>query len=694
MPIIKTDKYRVIAGEPIASQVRNNAAPLFAALSPSEDAFYFMGKAYDPQTFSYMETVQSPALADTSVNDFLPENNSIVTAKPYATSALANPAVNVGYAVTQGWTTCKSTYANCLDNDARHNQGLLLPFEDGAGVKHFFYCTQFTGAQGATVEAAPAAPASSTTFSKITLVQGDSLQSSVVARRQNATANYGNISSTTFIGYEFRPVFVDTATKSLFGVGYVAYSVATTTSTWNADVWLVPLRVPYTTNAVDGSLTIGAPVVLSTIGRAGDYRAGMGGGGVQAWYFLGLADNGETLWLSALENDGIGPGNPWASSGYDANWANGTYWEKTTYRHRITIYSYNVGSNTATIVYGPLGGVTGWVSGGAADSRGNNFSHFAQPSAFVPSPKAGETNVFYSYHLLVNTSDVPSFIAVRWDKGADTFTVVPCSINMGGLDISTVYQHPAARNNVFLMVAPKVEATIKADGSLYVSVFNEHKWTANISATTTANNLITFSVSSADPTALTYFNFLAGLDALESFAHDGNCRQLNVLARGAVKVLTFGAGGFSVSSSTAGDFLGLSRDSLGNVWGVSVGDTNLYAPSFGSVSPVVTNTENYIPANLELITSGNTNNVSCVFADTAISYAGTTLNKNLLVNAYDESGARIASTVILKLTSSVATFTSNGGTTLTISTSAATDTTVGLTITGSGLINVSASFTI
>ncbi len=694
MPIIKSDKYRVINGEPFASYIRRNASPVFAALSPSEDAFYFLGKAYDPQTFSYMQNVQSPCFSEGVINNFLPEQNSVLTAKPYATSPLANASINIGGATTLGWKVNKSTYGMCLDNDIRHSTGLLLPFEDGAGVKHFFYCTHRTGAQGATADAAPSAVANRTTFSRIALVEGDSLQSTNFAVQQNSTT-YNGIFSTTWSGAEFFPVYVDTATKTLFGFGYTSYIVNTTATSWNGDSFIVPLRISYTTNAVDGSLTIGAPTVLSTISRAGDYRAGMIGGGVQAWFFLGLNAAGDTLWMSALENDGIGAGGTYETPGTDANWATPTNWEKNTYRHRITIYSYNAGANTATLLYGPLGGVTGWVAGGAADSRGNNFSHYAQPSAFVQSPKAGEENVFYSYHLLVNTSDVPSFIAVRWDKSTDSFTVVPCSIDMDGTDISAVYQHPTARNTAALLVAPKVEATVMGDGSLYVSVFNEHKWTANLSATATANNMIAFSVDSADPSALTFHSSLAGVEALDSFAQDGNARQINMIANGSVKVLTFDTvSGWSVASTTAGQFLGLSRDDTGNVWGVSVNDTNMYVPTTGGVSPYVSFTENYIGANLELITAGDTNTVSCVFEDNAISYAGVNLNKNLLVNAYDEAGNRIVSTVILKLTSSVATFTSNGGTSLTVSTSDAGDTTVGLTIIGSGLINVSASFTI
>jgi hypothetical protein len=81
-----------------------------------------------------------------------------------------------------------------------------------------------------------------------------------------------------------------------------------------------------------------------------------------------------------------------------------------------------------------------------------------------------------------------------------------------------------------------------------------------------------------------------------------------------------------------------------------------------------------------------------VFEDTAIAYTGSVLTKNILVNAYNSSGVRIASDVILKISGSSAVFNSNNATVLSTTTSAIEDTVVALKISGPGFINVSASF--
>jgi len=88
------------------------------------------------------------------------------------------------------------------------------------------------------------------------------------------------------------------------------------------------------------------------------------------------------------------------------------------------------------------------------------------------------------------------------------------------------------------------------------------------------------------------------------------------------------------------------------------------------------------------------NSVSIAFADDSITYSGSNLSKNILVNAYNTSNARIAKSVTLKIEGSNATFTSNSSSTLTTTTSSSGDTTVGLTITGPGLINIVGSFTV
>lgn len=110
-------------------------------------------------------------------------------------------------------------------------------------------------------------------------------------------------------------------------------------------------------------------------------------------------------------------------------------------------------------------------------------------------------------------------------------------------------------------------------------------------------------------------------------------------------------------------------DSTGRIWIISTdGAINLFSPSIA-------------------------NTVNVAFENTAITFAGSIINSNLIVSAFNVEGNRVATNVLLKIESNSAVF-SDDTTSKTISTSASTDVSVPIKITGAGYIKVFASVSI
>lgn len=85
--------------------------------------------------------------------------------------------------------------------------------------------------------------------------------------------------------------------------------------------------------------------------------------------------------------------------------------------------------------------------------------------------------------------------------------------------------------------------------------------------------------------------------------------------------------------------------------------------------------------------------VTVTFQNPSLTYTGTPISTNLVVNSYNTLGQRIASSVTIQLDTASAAFTT-GGTSITVTTSANGDQLVPVTVTGAGYIRVLASLTV
>ena len=96
---------------------------------------------------------------------------------------------------------------------------------------------------------------------------------------------------------------------------------------------------------------------------------------------------------------------------------------------------------------------------------------------------------------------------------------------------------------------------------------------------------------------------------------------------------------------------------------------------------------------LSLFSPTIANTVNVAFENSAITFAGTIINTNLIVSAFNADGDRVATNVLLQIDSNSATF-SDDTVSKTIATNASTDVSVPIKITGAGYIKVFASVSI
>ena len=150
------------------------------------------------------------------------------------------------------------------------------------------------------------------------------------------------------------------------------------------------------------------------------------------------------------------------------------------------------------------------------------------------------------------------------------------------------------------------------------------------------------------------------------------------------------ANGWTASYSEPGLFSELAVDSYSRRWAIE-------SPLYSSADRLMTHGYAYLEqydVNLHLISQVLPYTTSVAFQNTNLTYSGTDILNNLVINAYDQQGSRIARDVVVNIEGTNMEFTTGGGTAAEITTSANSDTTLGVTITGPGYANVSVSFDI
>ena len=599
------------------------------------------------------------ALMNNKATAIAPRDTNYVTERWGVTGTYASHSV---YA--SGFRYCNTQISRNLDKSERVNGGKLLKFQDsGSNTHHIAMVTTPNASNGGTTQ--------------VLIFQGDD-----ISNPENVySANIGTISGPTGTIYGYSPITVDPTNKVIYCTGIYERGDNTTTQ----EVMGTSLvKMSFTTVPVDGSLTISSPTRILTSTHTG-YGRFMD---ANPTFYAGKNNAGEDCFLTLTEQEATN------STSQTADLPNSTFVK--TSKGRYFFNKYNPSNNTTTAI-ADLKGIEGFVgdSSQTTDVTSDHFSMHA-PTHFEQSSISGETNIYYGYTCGFNasTGDL-NILRMKWDKANDTFAIDVCPVSMAGSsgsiqDYITHRQIDGSKN----LYTTLNSVLTKSGSDYYVSVFYTHKMDSNLvdNSDQKHRNITTFSINSSNFKNLTYHSSTS-FPSLACVAQDSNCTKLLSIEADSAKYWSWSSSGFTLSATEAGTFIGVTTDTDGRIWGVSYNHPN---QSSVDDDPNIVGGSTAKPwiVSLHLISADLPASASVKFQDSTITYAGSNLSKNLIVNAYDTSGNRVQKNVQLKITGNNATFSSNSSTTITTQTSTSADTTVALTITGAGFINVSASFTL
>lgn len=570
------------------------------------------------------------------------------------------------------------------DLDQRIGWGTAFKFQDSTGKNHFL------------VDLRRIVSGIGTYYPQLMIVQGESLLNpeNVYIRTLSATAltcrGQGNM-------LEFQLMAVDVNNKQIF---FNAYSRNSSNYHYAGGSVFV---ADFTTTPADGSTSISDAYELG--GIPSNAFAASRGFSRQRDFFCGFsASTGNPVFMFNAEADSHSYS---SSTDIYHKWYGGSFaaYKSTTVDcHRVIFYSYDKGTNTCTTL-ADLNGVNGWGAG-ALDTTASGYSGITRLSGWVDSPIAGEGSIKYCYQMTADRVSgwTTTGLRYKWDTSIDSFEVAPISFDMTGSgagSLSELLLHPcgtsmfgnATHEQKLGPCAMSCFFTKDASNNLFLTFATQFGSVESLSVAsgTSAGNMVSFSLSNTDMLSCTY---LAHSEAnfLRAIQTSAEGTSIIAIHSGVAKLWGWAPNGFAEGLAVAGNFYGVTQRDDGSVWGVSMAGLDTFGAGVAPQTAGGTFYENQV--DIHLLNQDIPNSVVVAFENPSITYNGVNFNTNLVVNAYDTSGSRVATDVTLKLSGASAVFQSNGGDTLSLSTSGAADTLVPLTVSGAGFINVSASFAI
>lgn len=670
------------------------------AVAPNGEGLYTGDNVYDPDTLFPIDGKAANVLAPNKGYRYAPVNKALMTTRP--TAFTSRGAYTNDYSANMSYTTTpvrwgsnifeqNMSFTRNLDKSSRFGMGHFIPFQDSAGVDHYFFINAGRASSGTT----PYATTLGTGYD-IILAQGLSLDSPAASISANiATQTFqptgasAAVSSRNGVIY---PLYVDGANKKLYCIG--TYESNSAVATYDYNRLEVIFVISFTTVASGGSLSINTtPVQLQTrqgvLGSQGNPGIRMGIPRVH--HYIGNNLAGDPCFMVRMENEitnfsqGLSTTLP-SYAGTVANWGKGGmphYFSKVNRADGSTVTDIT-GDNNGLSFTGLFADIT--------DVR--RYTGNVMPSHFEPSPIAGETNIFYAYSLAYSntdgTLDKATFIRYKWDKNTDTFTLAVCTADVAlNADYSDMFGTFAtkalagATQRLHIAMGQEFSTNVilsKQGANYYLTVLgcfgNANALSQNSSGRPKV--LVVYELNTTNMTALTRVSTQNISDCLSYVSGNSDNTELLLLNNAGCQILQLNAGSWVETYNNGGTYLALGKDQEDRYWGVSVG---------GSITGTAVNS-----VLVETLTPSLPERVSVTFQSATVNWAGVNLTTNLVVNAYNISGGRIARDTILKINGSNAVFTSNGARSIQVTTSNAADTLVSLTVSGPGLINVSASF--
>jgi len=301
----------------------------------------------------------------------------------------------------------------------------------------------------------------------------------------------------------------------------------------------------------------------------------------------------------------------------------------------------------------------------------------SQGPAYWPSwavTTTGTTRVSFKAEYLASSGNQYKILVTSFDdsnpNGAITFTAVTPGNASGMPGASTVSMNLATRTWAF-----------KNGSDIYICVGIYDPSTTGSGFTNGHYYIHTYKTTTADPTIINYVNSIAintGNKPNAIMPANSNWDQVLVpyaVDGGGLDILSWNQGqeNYVRTSSLSIAPRGIAVDQTGRIW-IAENNSGLNA-YYHVISPTIATT------------------ITATFQNTALTYSGSTINTNLVVNAYNAAGTRIVNNVTIQIDSTVCTF-DDDTLTKTVTTSSSADTNVPIKVKGAGYIRILANLAI
>lgn len=663
---------------------------------PNSNTVWINGQPYDYSTLNPLYTRECTALASK-----FNLNNAMNSGMMPSPRPVAFTTINQGFGVEDNalLPLDQAFHTRRFNLDKTQNHGNVLSFTSAQGVKHylFWYCS------GVFSEVSAGYSYYNAWATRYILIEGDDWTNpaAVTTGVLTGITPSGISAQATQTAYII-PVAVDTVNKFIYchqatvqGSSNNLYSAYYIRAFANQEAMV---KLPFTTRLdVGGTLSISSGTGGGIFDLANSYhQADFCANNV---HYCGLNDDNTPMFMNQLENDTAGytSSSGMLAGSYSGYNGNKTQFTATRAYAAPKIYWSNLQAGNKTLLASQNTSALSWSSNTAANKPLGQFAM----SKFQDSTIVGEGKIRYAYNICWSTSGDVGLSYYKWDRATpanSTSNLV--TINWNGMTPSTALAHPfpvseasGSRSWYPHMVCANTFVT-KHGSRYFINLLYTFCNATSIAARGAGcKNLVTFEIDTTTWTNATYVNHIA-VPAYSIAPLDDNWTKIVVLRNGGADIYSCNNGMWSITATEPGSISFVSRDQDNRIWALdqTVDSFNLLSATANYDDAAQTRT--LIKPKIRLISDSLPSRASVVLSDKGLTYTGSNISTSCKVNAYNTSGSRIVSTVYLKLSGSNAIFTSNGASEIEVTTSNAADTTVNITVTGSGYIQISASFTL
>lgn len=332
-----------------------------------------------------------------------------------------------------------------------------------------------------------------------------------------------------------QPYWVDLQNRYIYFFGHFNY-YQNSTSAGAYYLTIGILRLPFTTDAVEGTVSLGTAWEFFLPPQPSSYWA-LAYTETRRVFFLGLSASGNPLYMIDDERE--------APASYNS-WYNGAPQILSTY----FFVEHDLPTDVFTTLH-TYTASTGWGTGNNYTSISNRIKLNYSPSAFHEVDSTN--NIWASYMPVYNDSNELTIVALLWDKNSDTFEINPVQITFQNSEtirdhfidqfeqiVPFVYQESntvlSLNNAVICSLA--MEILTDSNGDKHLSLFFKQK--AEIASRfftiPETKNLVTFRIDT--PTIFTHEQTLP-LDAYDVLFLNHESTNLVVSTQNLVETYQF-----------------------------------------------------------------------------------------------------------------------------------------------------------